>query len=262
MKPKKVHVLGVIPARYGSTRLTGKPLIDLCGKPMVQHTYERASRAASMDALIIATDDGRIYNAVKKFGGTAVMTPTTCTSGSDRIAHVLRELFDADIAVNIQVDQPLLDPMMIDECVQGLLDDRAVEVATLVKRISDPADLENSNIPKVVLDRERHALYFSRAMIPLPRDNGDVHELLRRHLYYKHIGLYVYRRAFLFRFTAWKPTPLEEAERLEQLRALEHGVRIRVVETRHDSVGVDTPDDLARVQRLLERRAWTPSSSS
>lgn len=255
MKPKKVHVLGVIPARYGSTRLTGKPLIDLCGKPMVQHTYERASRAASMDALIIATDDGRIYNAVKQFGGTAVMTPTTCTSGSDRIAHVLRELFDADIAVNIQVDQPLLDPMMIDECVQGLLEDRAVEVTTLVKRISDPADLENSNIPKVVLDRERHALYFSRAMIPLPRDNGDVHELLRRHLYYKHIGLYVYRRDFLIQFSEMEPSALEEVECLEQLRILEHGHRIKCVITERESFSVDSPEDLERVRKQMDSRS-------
>lgn len=252
MNELKPHIIGIIPARYGSTRLVGKPLIDLGGKPMVQHTYERAARARSLESVLVATDDGRIYQAVKQFGGTAVMTPATCTSGSDRIAHVLREMLDADIVVNIQVDEPLLDPEMIDEAVQPLLDDEAVQVATLVKRITNPDDLTNVNIPKVVLDKKHFALYFSRAIIPSPRDDGNMNEWLRKHVFYKHIGIYVYRRSFLIQFSQMERTSLEEAEQLEQLRILENGYRIKCAITERESMSVDTPKDVERIRELMK----------
>lgn len=253
-----MRVVAVIPARYASRRFPGKALADLAGKPMVQHVVERAAQAKTVDRVLVATDDERIAAAVRAFGTEAVLTAPSHLSGTDRIAEAIREI-PCDLVVNVQGDEPLLPPAMVDEAVEPFLGDPALEMGTVCRAIEDPRDLTDPNVVKVVRDLEGYALYFSRAPVPHAREGqrraGGAQPC-------KHIGLYVYRRAFLFRFTAWKPTPLEEAERLEQLRALEHGVRIRVVETRHDSVGVDTPDDLARVQRHLERRAWTPSSSS
>jgi len=252
-----MKVVAVIPARYASSRFPGKALADLAGKPMVQHVVERAAQAKTVGRVLVATDDERIAAAVRAFGTEAVLTDPGHPSGTDRIAEAIREV-PCDLVVNVQGDEPLLPPAMVDEAVEPFLGDPALEMGTVCRVIEDPRDLVDPNVVKVVRDLEGYALYFSRAPVPHTRDGqrgtgaGP----------FKHIGLYVYRRAFLFRFTAWKPTPLEEAERLEQLRAVEHGVRIKVVETRHDSVGVDTPDDLARVQRLLERRAWIPSSSS
>lgn len=255
MTRSKPHVIGVIPARFKSTRLAGKPLIDLCGKPMVQHTYERASRARSLGSVLVATDDGRIYQAVKEFGGTAVMTPTTCSSGSDRVAHVLREMLHADIVVNIQVDEPLLAPDMIDDAVRVLILDNATPVSTLVKRITDRVELSNVNIPKVVLDKGNFALYFSRAQIPPPRDDGSASEWPGTHPYYKHIGLYVYRRDFLVRFSQMEPTSLEKKEQLEQLRILENGYRIKCAITEGESISVDTPEDVERIREWLKTKS-------
>ncbi|MBI2164562.1 MAG: 3-deoxy-manno-octulosonate cytidylyltransferase [candidate division NC10 bacterium] len=252
-----MKVVAVIPARYASRRFPGKALADLAGKPMVQHVAERAAQAKTVDRVLVATDDERIAAAVRAFGTEAVLTAPRHPSGTDRIAEAIREI-SCDLVVNVQGDEPLLPPAMVDEAVEPFLGDPALEMGTVCRAIEDPRDLTDPNVVKVVRDLEGYALYFSRAPVPYSRD-GQRGAGARP---CKHIGLYVYRRDFLFRFTAWKPTPLEEAERLEQLRALEHGVRIRVVETRHDSVGVDTPDDLARVQLLLKRRAWTPSSSS
>ncbi len=253
-----MKVVAVIPARYASSRFPGKVLADLAGKPMVQHVVERAAQAKTVGRVLVATDDERIAAAVRAFGTEAVLTDPGHPSGTDRIAEAIREV-PCDLVVNVQGDEPLLPPAMVDEAVEPFLADPALEMGTVCRAIEDPRDLTDPNVVKVVRDLEGYALYFSRSPVPYSRDGqrraGGAQPC-------KHIGLYVYRRAFLFRFTAWKPTPLEEAERLEQLRALEHGVRIRVVETRHDSVGVDTPDDLARVQLLLKRRAWTPNSSS
>jgi 3-deoxy-manno-octulosonate cytidylyltransferase (CMP-KDO synthetase) len=251
------NVVAVIPARYASSRFPGKALADLAGKPMVQHVAERAAEAKTVDRVLVATDDERIAAAVRAFGTEAVLTDPGHPSGTDRIAEAIRGIA-CDLVVNVQGDEPLLPPAMVDEAVEPFFADPALEMGTVCRAIEDARDLADPNVVKVVRDLEGYALYFSRAPVPHARDGqrGTAAPPC------KHIGLYVYRREFLFRFTAWKPTPLEEAERLEQLRALEHGVRIRVVETRHDSVGVDTPDDLARVQRLLERRTWIPSSSS
>ena len=254
-----MKVVAVIPARYASSRFPGKALADLAGKPMVQHVVERAAEAKTVDRVLVATDDERIAAAVRAFGTEAVLTDPGHPSGTDRIAEVIREI-PCDLVVNVQGDEPLLPPAMVDEAVDPFFADPALEMGTVCRAIEDPRDVTDPNVVKVVRDLEGYALYFSRSPVPHTREGQRGSEAARP---CKHIGLYVYRRAFLFRFTAWKPTPLEEAERLEQLRALEHGVRIRVVETRHDSVGVDTPDDLARVQQLLnERGAWTPSSSS
>ncbi|HEV8663714.1 MAG TPA: 3-deoxy-manno-octulosonate cytidylyltransferase [Candidatus Methylomirabilis sp.] len=252
-----MKVIAVIPARYASSRFPGKVLADLAGKPMVQHVAERAAQAKSVHRVLVATDDERIAAAVRAFGAEAVLTDPHHPSGTDRIAEAIREVA-CDVVVNVQGDEPLLPPQMVDEAVEPFFADPALEMGTVCRQIEDPRDLTDPNVVKVVRDLEGYALYFSRAPVPHSRDSQRGAGARPC----KHIGLYVYRRAFLFRFTAWKPTPLEEAERLEQLRALEHGVRIKVVETRHDSVGVDTPDDLARVQRVLnERRVWTPSSS-
>jgi 3-deoxy-manno-octulosonate cytidylyltransferase (CMP-KDO synthetase) len=250
-----MKVVAVIPARYASSRFPGKALAEIAGKPMVQHVVERAAQAKSVDRVLVATDDERIAAAVRAFGTEAVLTAATHPSGTDRIAEAVRDV-PCDLVVNVQGDEPLLPPAMIDEAVEPFFADPALEMGTVCRAIEDPREVADPNVVKVVRDLEGYALYFSRAPVPHAREGRGGARAQ------KHIGLYVYRRAFLFRFTAWQPTPLEEAERLEQLRALERGVRIRVVETTHDSVGVDTPDDLARVQRHLERRAWTPSSSS
>jgi len=252
-----MRVVAVIPARYASSRFPGKALAEIAGKPMVQHVAERAAQAKTVGWVLVATDDERIAAAVRAYGTEAVLTSPSHPSGTDRIAEAIREI-PCDLVVNVQGDEPLLPPEMVDEAVEPFSAESALEMGTVCRVIEDARDLTDPNVVKVVRDLQGYALYFTRSPVPHTRE-GQRRAGARP---CKHIGLYVYRRDFLFRFTAWKPTPLEEAERLEQLRALEHGVRIRVVETRHDSVGVDTPDDLARVQRLLKRRAWTPSSSS
>jgi 3-deoxy-manno-octulosonate cytidylyltransferase (CMP-KDO synthetase) len=237
-------VVAIIPARYYSSRLPGKALADIGGRPMIEHVYRRASAAAWVSSVIVATDDERILDAVLSFGGVACMTSSDHQSGTDRLAEVAAEM-SCDIVVNVQGDEPLLEPTMIDEAVQPLLDDPLVVMSTLRRRIDEPSDLLNPNITKVVVDREGDALYFSRAPIPFTRDGAPPATAWR------HVGLYVYRRDLLLQLATLPPTDLERAECLEQLRALEHGIRIRVVETRHDTFGVDTPADLERVRRLM-----------
>jgi 3-deoxy-manno-octulosonate cytidylyltransferase (CMP-KDO synthetase) len=243
-------VIAVIPSRYGSERLPGKPLIDIGGKPMIQHVYERASEAALVDEVLVATDDQRIADVVHAFGGAAVVTPSDIKSGTDRIAFVSRSLRGADIIVNVQGDEPLIPPAMIDEAVQPLLQDRSITTGTLIRKIDKEADLFNPSIPKVVVDDEGTCLYFSRSPIPHVRD-AAMPDWLSRHTYYRHIGLYVFRRDFLLRFATLPQTPLEIAERLEQLRILEHGFQIKAVVTSYDSVSVDTPEDLDRVRKMV-----------
>ncbi len=247
MTPRTV---AIIPARYSSTRLPGKPLADIGGKTMIQHVYERAARAALVHEVWVATDDERIEAAVKKFGGRTVMTPTSLQSGTDRIAFVARSMTNADIVVNVQGDEPLIQPAMIDQAVRPLVDDPAIAVGTLVRRIEAVGDLTNPNIPKVVLDRAGDCLFFSRSAIPYGRDL-PASEWLSHHPYYKHIGLYVYRRQFLLRYASMQQTPLELAEKLEQLRVLEHGFKIRGTVTTYDTVPVDTQADLDKVRTLV-----------
>jgi 3-deoxy-manno-octulosonate cytidylyltransferase (CMP-KDO synthetase) len=243
--------VAIVPARYASERLPGKPLADIGGKPMIQHVCERAARAKRVARVIVATDDERIAAAVRSFGGEAVMTRSDLQSGSDRIAVVARMIPEAEIIVNVQGDEPLIEPEMIDEAVAPVEADRTLQVATLVSRITDPGELANPAIPKVVLDRAGFALYFSRAAIPFLRDLPP-ERWLEAGIFYRHVGLYVYRRDFLLRFASLGQTPLEQAEKLEQLRILEHGIRIKATVTSYRSISVDTPADLERVRMLVQ----------
>jgi len=235
--------LGVIPARFASSRFPGKALASLAGKPVLQHVFERASQARYLHKIIIATDDQRIFDAARAFGAQVRMTRADHLSGTDRVAEVA-ESENASVIVNIQGDEPLLDPEAIDAAVLGLTSDPDVSMATLSKRIEDPAEVTDPNVVKVVSNLAGDAIYFSRSPIPYVREDSAVH--------YKHIGLYVYRRDFLLAYSGLPVGPLEQAERLEQLRAIENGHRIRVVETDYESFGVDTPQDLERVAMLFE----------
>jgi 3-deoxy-manno-octulosonate cytidylyltransferase (CMP-KDO synthetase) len=237
-------VVAIIPARYQSSRLPGKALADIGGRPMIEHVYRRAAAATSVSSVLVATDDERILETVRGFGGVACLTSPNHQSGTDRLAEVAAEL-GSEIIVNVQGDEPLIEPAMIDEAVEPLLADPMVVMSTLRRRIDDTADLSNPNVTKVVVDREGYALYFSRAPIPHTRAGRPPAPAWR------HVGLYVYRRDCLLQLASLEPTALEAAEALEQLRALENGIRILAVETKYDSIGVDTPDDLERVRRLI-----------
>jgi 3-deoxy-manno-octulosonate cytidylyltransferase (CMP-KDO synthetase) len=240
----------VIPARYGSTRLPGKPLATIDGRPMIEHVYQRAKSATRVSRVIVATDDLRIARAVLSFGGEVKLTRPDHPTGTDRLAEVAAKLSCA-VVVNVQGDEPLIDPRAIDEAIAPF-SDPGVLITTLCRRITDADELKNPNVVKVAIDRGGFALYFSRAPIPYVRDpRGGWPPMFR------HVGLYAYRRSALMVMAALEPTPLERAEALEQLRALEHGIRIKVVETAYDSLGVDTLEDLEHVRRLLA--APTPS---
>ena len=249
-------IVCVIPSRYQSSRFPGKPLADLCGKPMIQHVYERALHAGDVSFAIVATDDERIFKAVEGFGGKAVMTAAALRSGTDRIAAAVEDigLADDDIVVNIQGDQPLFEPSQIDDVAGPLLADPSIPMSTLIYKIVREEEIFHPHAVKVVFDADHFALYFSRAAIPYVRDRG------RQADYYKHHGIYAYRKAFLDVFTGLPEGKLEKLEALEQLRALEHGYRIKVVETAYDSVEVDTPEELARVCDII-RETGTASSS-
>jgi len=246
-----LQVVAFIPARFASTRFPGKPLADIDGRPMIEHVYRRAAAASSVAEVIVATDDLRIATRVNEFGGRVRLTKATHRSGTDRLAEIVAGM-DVDIVVNVQGDEPLIDPRAIDQVVAPLLADATVQMATLYKRITQPAELIDNNVVKVVIDRGGFALYFSRAPIPHVRDPRGGWPPL-----YRHIGLYAYRRNILLVLASLEATPLERAESLEQLRALEHGIRIKAVETPYDSISVDTPEDLEQVRRLLS----APTSS-
>jgi 3-deoxy-manno-octulosonate cytidylyltransferase (CMP-KDO synthetase) len=239
-----LQVVALIPARFNSTRFPGKPLADIDGHPMIEHVYRRVEACPIVSSVIVATDDLRIAARVTAFGGNVRLTRADHNTGTDRLAEVALTL-DCDIVVNVQGDEPLIDPRSIVEAVAAF-DDQSVQVSTLYRRIENPAELTNPNVVKVVLDRGGFALYFSRAPIPHARDPRGGWPPL-----YKHIGLYAYRRSALLVLAGLEPTPLERAEALEQLRALEHGIRIKAVETSYDTIGVDTPEDLDEVRRLL-----------
>ncbi|MSO46313.1 MAG: 3-deoxy-manno-octulosonate cytidylyltransferase [Acidobacteria bacterium] len=244
-----LHVVVVIPARYQSTRFPGKPLAEIAGRSMIEHVYRRAAAAPGVDAVVVATDDARIAMIVEEFGGAVRMTRSIHRTGTDRIAEVAAEL-DCDIIVNVQGDEPLIDPQAVAEAVGALEHDPSLQMSTLRRLITDPDDYSNPNVVKVVSDKGGNALYFSRSSIPSVR--GSIYETTGvRWPVYKHVGLYAYRRDFVITFAGLPQTELEIAESLEQLRALEHGFRIRTVDTQHDSIGVDTPEDLERVRRQL-----------
>lgn len=253
------QVLGVIPARLASTRFPAKALAPLHGKPILQHVWERASQARYLKSLLIATDDETIATVARKFGAQVRMTSPDHLSGTDRVAEAA-SAYPHSYVVNIQGDEPLIDPAAIDAAILAIGEDENSPMATLAKRIDDFSEITNPNVVKVVFDRFGHAIYFSRSPIPYDRGGGGV--------YFKHIGLYVYRRDFLLEYSNLPIGPLEQAEKLEQLRALENGYKIKVAETEYESFGVDTPEDLARVERLFgttkltgTKGAW-PSTSS
>ncbi|MDO8526025.1 MAG: 3-deoxy-manno-octulosonate cytidylyltransferase [Candidatus Omnitrophota bacterium] len=243
-----MKVIGVIPARWGATRFEGKVLANLLGKPVIQHVWENARKAKMLDDLIVACDDERIMKVVKLFGGKAVYTSPDQPSGTDRLAEVVNPL-DVDIAVNIQGDEPLMKPIIIDNLVIALQEEKAAQMATVIKKIDDDEELTNSNVVKVVVDKNGYALYFSRYSIPYNR-TSEVDEA-KRPAYYKHIGIYAFTKDFLFTFRSLPKSSLENAEKLEQLRALENGYKIKVVETNIDTVGIDRQEDLRKAEEIL-----------
>jgi 3-deoxy-manno-octulosonate cytidylyltransferase (CMP-KDO synthetase) len=254
----------IIPARYASTRLPGKALADIGGTPMILHVHERAARAALVSRVIVATDDKRIADVVHAAGGEVRMTSAAHETGTDRLAEVARSL-DTDLVVNVQGDEPLIEPAMIDQAVEPFLTGDTLVMGTLKTRIRCLHDFLSPNVVKVVTGADGRALYFSRSPLPFFRDKWqdlkDESFASGKLLCYKHIGLYVYRREFLLTYAAMPQTFLEQAEKLEQLRAIEHGIRIHVVETPFDSIGVDTPDDLAKVQERF-RQLQKPGHNS
>ena len=245
------RVVGVIPARYASQRLPAKPLLDLLGKTMVQRVYEQAKKARRLNQVIVATDDERIAGAVRSFGGEVIITSREIKSGSDRVAAVA-ERSDGDIFLNIQGDEPLIAPQMIDQAAAILIDDSHALVGTLAKRIESYEELLNPGIVKVVVDKYFSALYFSRSIIPFIRDEQESSKWLAKRTFYKHIGLYVFRKDFLLEFARMPESSLEQSEKLEQLRILENGYKIKVGFTEHDSIPIDTLADANRVIEILK----------
>ncbi|MDD4954287.1 MAG: 3-deoxy-manno-octulosonate cytidylyltransferase [Candidatus Omnitrophica bacterium] len=243
-----MDVVGVIPARYLSSRFEGKVLADILGKPMIQHVWERAKQALSLDELIIACDDERIAQACRKFRAKVVMTSKGHACGTDRISEVVNPL-DVKIVVNIQADEPLIHPTMIDELAGALLGSKDIVMATIAKKISDPAEINDPHVVKVVTDKNNFALYFSRSAIPHLAVNSEVKDPV----YYKHIGLYAYTKDFLFTYKNLPVSRLEKTERLEQLRVLEEGFKIKVIQTKFETIGVDTPQDLKKLEDYLQR---------
>jgi len=276
-----MKVIGVIPARYEATRFPGKLLADLKGKPVIQHVWERAKSSRSLDELVVACDDERILNALKEFGAKGVYTSPDQPTGTDRLLEVVNPM-EVDIIVNIQADEPFIHPSMIDHLTAEMLSGPDLEMATIIKEIESEEELLNPNIVKVVIDRKNFALYFSRSPIPYLREETHRFSSLfsfhkkedpegvredvilrdkiigtetgssRQHIFYKHIGLYAYTKDFLFTYSNLPKSNLETAERLEQLRALEHGYRIKTIQTKYDTVGIDTPADLDEARKYFD----------
>lgn len=240
-----MKILCVIPARFSSTRLPGKPLADIAGKPMIQHVYERASAARKPAEVLIATDHPLVFEAVKAFGGSVMLTSPDHPTGTDRLAEVARNYPDVDVLINVQGDEPLIAPEVIDQLAAAFEAEPELAMATLMTEM-DGEEYHTPSAVKVVTDLQGYALYFSRSLLPYPR---NPHTAMR---VYKHIGVYAYKRDFLLKYASLEPTPLEKTESLEQLRALEYGYKIKVLTTDFKSIGVDTPEDLAKVNRLFQ----------
>ncbi len=241
-----MKALCIIPARYASTRLPGKPLKDICGKPMICRVYDRAKLAKSVDEVIVATDDERIFQAVEKNHGRAMMTRKDHKTGTDRLAEVAEKFSDVDVIVNVQGDEPLIEPALIDELIAQFEGDSELQMATVAVEMHAENEMKNPNNVKVIFDKKNNALYFSRSLIPYPRNVGKAKV-------YKHIGIYAYRRNFLLDYAKMPSTPLEESESLEQLRALENGYKIRVIISDCQFIGVDTEEDLKLVNEIFSR---------
>lgn len=244
-----MKIVAVIPARWSSTRLKGKVLADINGKPMIQHVWERVKKAHEVDEVIVASDKEKVLKAVESFGGTAMFTSPEQPSGTDRLAEVAGSV-EADVFINIQADEPMIHPLMVDELAQVFQYERNVQMATLIKRINDPGEIADPNVVKAVVDRKGYALYFSRSPIPYIWDKQSGSEDISGR-YFKHIGLYSYTKDFLFTYTNLPKSTLEEEEKLEQLRALEHGYKIRTIQTQYETIGVDTQEDLERVREVM-----------
>ena len=236
--------LGVIPSRYASTRLEGKPLKDICGHTMIEWVYKRA-KLSNLDEVVVATDDERIYKEVERFGGKAVLTSKEHENGTSRIAEVCRKYEEYDVIVNVQGDEPLIEPEMINSIIDSFKTDNSIAMSTLKYKIDSMEEIENPNYVKVVTDKKGYALYFSRSVIPYPR-KLDIQN------YYKHVGIYGYKRDFVIEYAKMEPTPLELSESLEQLRALENGYRIKVMETPYKIIGVDTQEELEKVREYIK----------
>ena len=235
----------VIPARYSSTRLPGKPLKDICGKPMICRVYERAKNSKLVDEVIVATDDERILQAVEKNSGRAMMTRADHKTGTDRLAEVAEKFSDVEVVVNVQGDEPLIEAELIDELISEFVKDENLQMATVATELFGEDEMENPNNVKVVIDKKNNALYFSRSLVPYPRNVGKAKV-------YKHIGIYAYRRIFLLNYSKMEPTELEQSESLEQLRALENGFKIRVIKSNCKFIGVDTEEDLRLVNEIYK----------
>ncbi len=241
-----MNTLCVIPARFASTRLPGKPLADIAGKPMIVRVYQQASKARRLSGVIAAVDDERVYEAVVSNGGKAMMTAKDHPTGTDRLAEVAAAHPEAELIINVQGDEPMIEPAIIDELAAAFDDDPDLQMATVKSPMESQADINNPNNVKVVTDKNGYALYFSRSPLPYFRENTGM-------TVYKHIGIYAYKRDFLLEYAKMMPTQLEQTESLEQLRALENGYKIKVIETDYHFVGVDTPEDLAAVNAAYQK---------
>lgn len=245
-----MKILGIIPARYDSIRFPGKPLIDLAGKSMIQRVYEQAKKASSLAEVVVATDDERIFNAVKVFKGNAIMTSPNHKSGTDRCAEVCKKMIGFDAIINIQGDEPLIDPKQIN-LLASCFNDISTELATLVKKIETDEELFNQNTPKVIINKNLEAIYFSRQVIPFIKGVAPT-QLLKTHIFYKHVGIYGYRTTTLGIISKLKLGNLELSEQLEQLRWIENGYRVKVAITKNESLAIDVPEDVAKVLEVLK----------
>ncbi len=247
-----MDAIGIIPARYASTRFPGKPLADIFGKPMIQRVYEQAKKSKLLKRVIVATDDKRIYHHILECGGEAVMTSGRYESGTDRVASVVKDI-DCELVANIQGDEPFIPPGNIDLAIKPMLTDKSILVSTLAIKLNLYGDIFDPGKVKVVIDKDKNALYFSRSPIPYQRDEEDTIT------YYKHIGLYVFRKDFLLKFPNMRHTNLEKAEKLEQLRILENGVKIKVIITKKDSVSIDTKKDIFELKKFINKHNINPA---
>ncbi|MBC7654088.1 MAG: 3-deoxy-manno-octulosonate cytidylyltransferase [Oligoflexus sp.] len=246
-----MKILGIIPARYDSIRFSGKPLIDLAGKSMIQRVYEQAKKASSLAEVVVATDDERIFNAVKAFKGNVIMTASNHKSGTDRCAEVCKKMIGYDAIINIQGDEPLIDPKQIN-LLASCFNDISTELATLVKKIETDEELFNQNTPKVIINKDLEAIYFSRQVIPFVKGVAPT-QLLKTHIFYKHIGIYGYRTTTLGIISKLKLGNLELSEQLEQLRWIENGYKVKVAITKSESLAIDVPEDVAKVLEVLNK---------
>ena len=246
-------VVGIIPARFASSRLFGKILADIGGKPMIQHTYENSKKSNLLNEVIIAVDDDKAAKVASGFGAKVIMTSKDIQSGSDRAAFAVKNFPEAEIIVNIQADEPFIKSTMIDQAIEPLLFDKSINVSTLAKRIETVEELRSPSVVKVVFDYNNFAMYFSRSPIPFVREAKTNSEKIKLAEIYKHIGLYVFRRDYLLKFTKLQPTDLEKTEKLEQLRMLENGFKIKIVTTEFDTFSVDTPDDLEKARKYYKK---------